>query len=291
MPHGSISFIWQTTGCQHTLQPTSDDFAPPSIPALTFRGFSRWESLEVLLGPEEHFPFMQYAVRNWALKHPETGEHFLPDLPADVFPTRPDMDVDRWHMACAEKLRSEAASPADDGPRSKPAPAADHPEPRFAYARMNSFQRTASSPRPRAAEAEYFGRRMPYTHIPARHAGQRRPDPSPRRHDPAEERMRRKSFSDYAYPPPDAEPLYHGYPSTPFDAGVNRSAQPRRHSHPRHESSESSDMEPMPESINCKAKRRRRPASPPPPSVRRFVPPTAPVPPSAAPNMPPSFRQ
>ncbi|KAM4062106.1 WD repeat-containing [Hirsutella rhossiliensis] len=61
-PYASLSLIWQATGCQHTLQPTHDDFAPPIIPALTMRGFSRWESLEILLGPEEHVPFMHNST-------------------------------------------------------------------------------------------------------------------------------------------------------------------------------------------------------------------------------------
>ncbi|KAM4058718.1 hydroxyproline-rich glycoprotein DZ-HRGP [Hirsutella rhossiliensis] len=287
MPHPSLSFIWQVTGCQHTLQPTHDDFAPPTIPALTMRGFSRWESLEILLGPEEHVPFMQYAVKNWDLKHPETGEAFPPDLPAHVFPTETDMDVDRWHKSCAARLRNEAASSADDGPPPNPAGATQQPEPRFTYVRSNPFQ--PASPRPRAADPDYFGRPV-YVHVPARHAGQRRPDRSPHRDDVAEERMRRKSFSDYASAPPDAEPHYQGGSSSYLDPGVKRSPQPRRHSHPRRLSTDSSDSDSAPVRVDYGAKRRRHPVSPPPPSFRRFVPPTAPVPPPAAQNIPTSFR-
>lgn len=293
MPHSSISYIWQVTGCQHSLQPTHNDFEAPSIPALTFRGFSRWESLEILLGPEEHVPFMQYAVKNWCLKHPETGEDFPCDLPADVFPAQADMEVDRWHKSCADRLKSEAASSAEDGPGPKPSPAAEQPEPpKFAYVRVNPFQ--PASPRPRAPEPDYFGRPMAYSHIPGRHASQRRPDLSPPREDLPEDRTRRKSFSDYASPPPNAEPPphYHTHSSTYLDPGMKRPPpQPRRHSHPRHYSSDSSDEAPVPEPANRKAKRRRHPVSPPPPpSVRRFVPPTAPQPPPAATNVSPSFR-
>ncbi|PMB71021.1 hypothetical protein BM221_003485 [Beauveria bassiana] len=109
MPDSSISYIWQVTGCQHTLQPTDNDFAPPSIPALTPRGFCRWESVEILLGPEEHVPFLQFAVKNWNLRHPETGECFPADLPTDVFPSAADEEVDLWHKACGERLTREAA--------------------------------------------------------------------------------------------------------------------------------------------------------------------------------------
>ncbi|PNY23948.1 Uncharacterized protein TCAP_06118 [Tolypocladium capitatum] len=293
MPHSSISYIWQVTGCQHSLQPTNNDFETPSIPALTFRGFSRWESLEILLGPEEHVPFMRYAVKNWALKHPETGEKFPCDLPANVFPAQADMEVDRWHKSCADRLKTEAASSAEDGPAPKPSAAAEQPEPpKFAYVRVKPFQ--PASPRPRAPDTDYFGRPMSYAHIPARHASQRRPDRSPPREDLAEDRARRKSFSDYASPPPNAEPHYHSHSSAYLDPDTKKlPPQPRRHSHPRHYSSGSSDEEPVPpEAAGRKAKRRRHPASPPPPppSVRRFMPPTAPQPAAAATNVPPSFR-
>ena len=294
MPHSSISYIWQVTGCQHSLQPTKSDFEAPSIPALTFRGFSRWESLEILLGPEEHVPFMQYAVKNWDLKHPETGESFPSDLPADVFPAQANMEVDRWHQSCAERLKSEAASSAEEGPGVRPSPAAEQSDlPKFTYARPNPFQPT--SPRQRAPETDYFGRPMAYSHIPARHASHRRPERSPPREDLPEDRTRRKSFSDYASPSPTAEPppQYHTHSSTYLDPDMKRSPlQPRRHSHPKHYSSESSDEEPVPDPGDRNAKRRRHPVSPPPPppSVRRFVPPTAPQPPPAATNVGSSFR-
>ncbi|XP_044717449.1 WD repeat-containing [Hirsutella rhossiliensis] len=119
-PYASLSLIWQATGCQHTLQPTHDDFAPPIIPALTMRGFSRWESLEILLGPEEHVPFMQYAVKNWDLRHPETGEAFPPDLPACMFPTEADIDVDRWHKSCAANATGSHQQPEPSRPGRSP---------------------------------------------------------------------------------------------------------------------------------------------------------------------------
>ncbi|ODA79445.1 hypothetical protein RJ55_05038 [Drechmeria coniospora] len=296
MPHSSLSYIWQVTGCQHSLQPTTDDFAAPSIPALTFRGFSRWESLEILLGPEEHVPFLQYAVRNWALKHPDTGEPFPSHLPVDVFPSRPDTEVDRWHKSCADRLKSEAASSAEDAPPSpKPSsPAANHTSPpQFAYVHLNPFR--PPSPRSKAPKSDHFSRPMPFAHVPAhpstRHAGTRRPGPSPPRDETAEEHARRKSFSDYASPKANTEPLYHSYSSAYLDPGFKRPAAPRRHSHPRHHS-DSSDSDVAPQPTSHKMRQRHHPPSPPPPpsSVRRFVPPTAPPPPPAAAGGPSSFR-
>lgn len=266
MPHESISYVWQVTGCQHTLQPTEDDFAAPTIPALTPRGFSRWESLEILLGPEEHVPFLQYAVKNWKLRHPETGDEFCPDLPKDVFPTEPDADVDRWHKSCAEKLRKEAAANRDkDAPRSESA-SEQGGEPKFAYVHVRN-------PRPRPGpEPDYFERPVSYNHVPgARHPGVRTARHSPdkyRQGNQSDEQNRRRSFSDRAMPPdPDHAPYPPG--GVYLDLNAKRASAPRRNSQPRHPSSESSDEE------NTPPRMKRRPdATPPsPPPVRRFPPP------------------
>ncbi|KAG0651726.1 hypothetical protein D0Z07_2065 [Hyphodiscus hymeniophilus] len=118
VPSPSISWIYASIGCQHTLLPTSDDFKPPSIPSLTIRGFVRWQSIEILLGPEEHVPFIQTAVRNFAIKNPDTGEPFPVDLPTEAFPLVADQEIERWHNSCAEKLRQRATPNAEDeGPR------------------------------------------------------------------------------------------------------------------------------------------------------------------------------
>ncbi|KAH9897572.1 hypothetical protein F4778DRAFT_240535 [Xylariomycetidae sp. FL2044] len=112
-PDRSISYIWQALGIEHSLQPSSDNFTAPEVPALTIRGFVRWQSIQILLGPEEHVPPMQYAVRQWNLVHPDTGERFPSDLPAHAFPTCVDKEVDAWHVRCAELLREKAESSPD----------------------------------------------------------------------------------------------------------------------------------------------------------------------------------
>lgn len=274
MPYNSISYVWQVTGCQHTLQPTENDFAPPSIPALTPRGFCRWESLEILLGPEEHVPFMQYAVKNWSLKHPETGETFPPDLPKEVFPAEADAKVDEWHKSCADKLRKEAASKEkEEVPKTGPFP--EQTEPKFAYVHVRP------NPRPKMPEPAYFERPVSYVHVPGRHGGhpgQRMSAKSPDRYareGAAEEHARRKSFSDYNMPPHPDPPTY-VYGSPHLDPNPKRPDPPRRHSQPRHLSSESSDESPPP-----RVKRRHPPSPSSPPSVRRFVPPPESKPPSS----------
>ncbi|KAF4984765.1 hypothetical protein FZEAL_126 [Fusarium zealandicum] len=286
MPHASISYIWQVTGCQHTLQPTDDDFAPPSIPALTPRGFSRWESLEILLGPEEHVPFLQYAVKNWHLQHPETGQEFPADLPKNVFPAQPDFDVDRWHKSCADKLRKEANARERETVRESPgagSEAGDTPEPKFAYShvRGNAF----SGNRARPAESAY--ERPLYNHVPGRHAGARPARPSPERYNSSrfDEHARRRSFSDYNTPPPHADPPPYSHGGTYLDPNAKRPPPPRRHSQPRHYSSDSTDDDEEPTPPRPK---RRPDPSPPSPTSRRYSP-TAGQPSPAADN-PPSFR-
>ncbi|TWU76354.1 hypothetical protein ED733_006243 [Metarhizium rileyi] len=272
-PYSSISYMWQITGCQHSLQPTGNDFAAPSIPALTFRGFSRWESLEILLGPEEHVPFLQYAVRKWNLKHPESGADFPVDLPSTCFPEEPDQEVDRWHKTCSDKLRTAASS--DDGATPKPSPANEQkPPPKFTYAHFQEPFISTSPPRSRPNDGDYFGRPMSYTHVPRRFSTQRKAERSPDRprhgNSSSDDRGRRKSFSDYAFGHPGTDPpLPRGYSPTYVDAKMKKAAgHERRHSHPRHDMSDSSNDEPV---GGPREKRRRRPNSPPPPSVRRFV--------------------
>ena len=80
-----------------------------------------WQSIEILLGPEEHVPFMQYAVRNFVILHPETGERFPPELTIEAFPLVPDPVIVKWHSDCAERLRRRA-TPVDDRPDLPPRP-------------------------------------------------------------------------------------------------------------------------------------------------------------------------
>ncbi|GJD02811.1 hypothetical protein ColKHC_11636 [Colletotrichum higginsianum] len=148
--------------CQHSMQPSDNDFDAPSVPALTLRGFVRWESIEILLSPEEHVPFIQQAVRSWNLKHPETGEPFPPDLPAEALPSLPDAGIEKWHKECAEKLR-KAASPKDEpaSPKTAPARPVERDEPRFksAYVHVRNPYPKASpkpSPPPRGPQTDYF---------------------------------------------------------------------------------------------------------------------------------------
>ena len=274
--------------------PTDNDFEPPSIPALTPRGFCRWVALEILLDPDEHVGFLQHAIKKWNLKHPETGEAFPPDLPRNVFPREADAEVDRWHESCSKQLRSDAenkgdSSAAEDPKSTKPRTNHKHEqfagEPKYAYVPMRDpFQQ----PSPR--HAPRHGQRRPdvsFAHVPSRagaHSGQRmgarspeRPDRTERdyREPPPDERERRRSFSDFPSPTQDrSPPVPQNYSGTHLDPNPGRPQAGRRHSHPRHYSSDDSDDDHQ----GAKVRRRQQQHSPPP---RRGAPPSAPQPPPA----------
>ncbi|KAK7962212.1 uncharacterized protein PG986_003037 [Apiospora aurea] len=270
-PDKSISYIWTALGVQHMLYPGDNDFVAPSVPVLTPKGFARWESLQILLEPEEHVPYIQFAVRNWGLKHPDTGVPFPTDLPKEAFPSKCDPYIDAWHRGCAEKLRHEAA----------PSTSQPSPDPRVHFTHVRGSHAAASA-RP-ATEKEYLERErpsVPFTHLPGSRAniGARQAhSPRHRRHDSAdssspEPAVRRRSFSDY--PPSSPE-----VPRTSAHLDPRRPVPLRRHSQTRNlsptPSDSDSDVQPSP---------RVRPVAPgrPKHSVRVF-PPEGPPPPPAAP--------
>ena len=107
-PLHSIAFIYKSLGCYHSLQPSEDPFQAPSIPALTPEGFVRWQTVQLLLGPEEHVPYLQEAVKRFELARPAGGDLFPKTLPAECLPRRPDAEMCRWHEVVSEKLRLES---------------------------------------------------------------------------------------------------------------------------------------------------------------------------------------
>lgn len=268
MPDPSISYIWQITGCQHSLnQPTDDDFGAPTVPALTPRGFSRWESVEILLGPEEHVPFMQYAVQNWNLKHPETGEVFPVELPREVFPRVPDADVDLWHQNCGRRMAQEAAREKDETERR-----ARSSEPSD-YRRDRPSQTSTPQGRHRPDDSDYFGRNAAYTNIPERRASRKdqrhsKSPERPSRRTSSAERARRRSFSDFnvsSPPPAEERPKPAAYDPEYLDPEQRRKpSTARRHSHPRRNSTSEDEVPQRQDS-----RRRPRGTSPPIPTIRR----------------------
>ena len=108
----SLSFIYQSLGCYHTLQPEKDPHTPPSIPALTPTGFVRWQTVQLLLEPGEHVPFLQEAVKRFELINPADGAPFPSILPKESLPCEPDTEMVEWHESVADKLMLEAQASA-----------------------------------------------------------------------------------------------------------------------------------------------------------------------------------
>ena len=104
----SLSFIYQSLGCLHTLQPEKNPYSPPTVPALTPQGFVRWQTVQLLLEPDEHVPFLQEAVKRFELTNPADGEPFPSVLPREALPIKPDLQMTEWHDTVSEKLMLEA---------------------------------------------------------------------------------------------------------------------------------------------------------------------------------------
>jgi len=244
VPHPSISWIYASIGCQHTLQPTSNDFEPPSIPALTTRGFVRWQSIEILLGPEEHVPFIQTAVRNWGIKHPDTGENFPVDLPTEAFPQECDTEIEKWHSACAAKLRQRATPDDDDDDASVRPELPPRPKVRVQAGYTHVHARPPNRP------AEYFdprsrvsSRPLSYSHVSSTAT---RPVRPPLTRSPTHRAPQFLAPEEPILSPDLARSRRRSFPenlgSSPSSANVSPQDQRpppvhhhvRRHSHPRH---------------------------------------------------------
>lgn len=277
MPSRSISYVWQVLGCQHALQPTANDFEPPSIPALTVKGFVRWMSINILLDPEEYHTYLQTCLKEWDLKHPETGEPFPKELPREAFPKETDESINKWHQDCAETLRREA-TPREEArstfPDARVKEGYSHVRGGFAAATgaaagaaagaagfttasafTSSRPRPSTSPRARTTHT----RPVTFSHVPGRDP-RSPPIPSPlsperrgssRRGSSPEDAARRRSFSDHAnvaHDPnrPHSRSSEHLRAPDPHHVPP---VAPRRHSQPRHcESPSDSDCAPSPRS-------------------------------------------
>ncbi|KAF2748548.1 hypothetical protein M011DRAFT_400750, partial [Sporormia fimetaria CBS 119925] len=109
-PPSTISFIYRSLGAFHSLQPAPDDdgYKAPCIPALKAKGFVTWQTIQLLLGPEEHVPLIQKAVELYDVRDPKTGELFPKVLPKECFPDRPDDAMEEWYQGVADRLQREA---------------------------------------------------------------------------------------------------------------------------------------------------------------------------------------
>lgn len=109
-PPASVAFIYKSLGCLHSLQPLpkSTAFNEPIVPALKKEGWIMWQTIQLLLGPEEHSSFLIRAVEKWDVKDPSTGDVFPKLLPRQCFPLEPDKHMVAWYEGVSERLRQEA---------------------------------------------------------------------------------------------------------------------------------------------------------------------------------------
>ncbi len=109
-PSESIAFIYKSLGCLHSLQPLSHStaFTDPTVPALKTEGWIMWQTIQLLLGPEEHSSFLMEAVQRWDVKDPATGQTLPKILPRQCFPMEPDKHMVAWYEGVSERLRREA---------------------------------------------------------------------------------------------------------------------------------------------------------------------------------------
>ncbi|KAK0669346.1 hypothetical protein QBC41DRAFT_302583 [Cercophora samala] len=297
MDNPFISDVFQGLGCQHWLLPTEDDYAAPSIPALTTKGFVRWQAIQTLLEPQEQVPVLQYAAKHWGLKHPDTAFQFPTDLPKEALPQDTDLDTDRWYQECKAKHIQEAATEEPkEKPKEKPR---EEPKPTYSERRVPSYNVHHVPPTPQqpGTPRDYFGSRpvkVTYVNVApgpsrspererdrAREQAAREREHYLHRQSSSDEPSRRRSFSDYPHSPMEGRPSVRIPHLAP-----DRSPQPRRHSQPRHYSTSESDEPP----ISPRTPRRtQRPSNEPPiPGVRRvYTGSTEELPRIIRPSMPP----
>ncbi|KAJ5782066.1 hypothetical protein N7457_003840 [Penicillium paradoxum] len=117
----ALSFIYQSLGCFHSLQPSANPYEPPSVPSLLPNGFVRWQTIQLLMDPDEHSLYLQNAVSLWDIAD-ANGEIFPKSIPRDAFPSEPDPEMLEWHEGVSRRLEhdylkkhAKHASPPDFG--------------------------------------------------------------------------------------------------------------------------------------------------------------------------------
>lgn len=143
-----------------------EGFSVPNIPALKPRGFVKWQTIQLLLGPEEHVPFLQSAVKDLGIVDPVDGMPFPSVLPKECFPDKPDERMLRWYEGVSEKLKREAAreieaSRQQNGNGRPPVihqPFSDAPRPPSVVSSTSSTDEDLRSSHETAAAATRFAR-------------------------------------------------------------------------------------------------------------------------------------
>ncbi len=99
--------MYRTLGCFHSLQPTPSPFETPKVPCLTPPGFARWQTVQLLLSPQDHVGFLQKAVQLYDVPRPDGG-YFPNNLPRECLPDRPDDAMEKWYKQVTGSLNQES---------------------------------------------------------------------------------------------------------------------------------------------------------------------------------------
>ena len=237
----------------------------------------RWQSIETLLGPDEHVPYLQFALKNFEIMRADGTTRFPPTLPAECLPSKADDQVMRWHEDCSKRLWKEYITPQPT-PRGSPRlrsytgpPAGtpmDNEKYKYAYAHVkvplgHSFS-AQSSPRMRPGDKrereDYFNskpipssrRSRPTTADSGRYRGEEggKRRSSPEEYEDLYDRGRRRSVPKNYYSGLDGSDLptpgrATSHPASPTERrphsgsfGASAKEYARRHSHPRHKHAE-----------------------------------------------------
>lgn len=139
-----LSLMYKTLGCFHSLQPTANAFELPSVPCLLPAGFVRWQTIQLLLHPDEHVQCLQKAVEIYDIPKPGGGI-FPKTIPRESFPSKPDEAMEKWHNFVLEKLDEGQHRRLKNSPYCSPYEAPDRGEDYFP--RSPHMRRTSRPPR------------------------------------------------------------------------------------------------------------------------------------------------
>ena len=99
--------MYRSLGCFHSLQPSTNPFETPSIPSLLPTGFVRWQTVQLLLCPDEHVPYLQETLKRYDIVNPATGTTFPKTLPRTAFAEFPDKEMTAWHDEITRRLEKD----------------------------------------------------------------------------------------------------------------------------------------------------------------------------------------
>ena len=143
----------------------STSYSSPSVPALKTKGFVTWQTIQLLLGPEEHVPFLQRAVSEFDIIDPVDHTQFPKVLPKECFPSRPDAAMTRWYEDVSRRLQMEAQTvarrQAPPEPRMSPRVAEESSDDSLSGAEKSDAAEYFSNPINRGKSARLAHRRPP----------------------------------------------------------------------------------------------------------------------------------